>query len=172
MLAHRNLHIYTIWICLSLLFLFLFSSLHRVFFFFHLQETAYEILIMMHYQDYVLGLLRSPCVFTCVPFSGLLFCLLMTTVFQTFCPFSLYSCLSLPSLPLSTSNLVPHPSVTSSLLPFLRCPTAHADSNTSLEHRLPFVSANQIFPKLSSLSCLSLFSLCVRDYVVMRVSCL
>lgn len=127
---------------------------------------------MMHYQDYVLGLLRSPCVCTCVPFSGLLFCLLMTTVFQTFCPFSLYSCLSLPSLPLSTSNLVPHPSVTSSLLPFLRCPTAHADSNTSLEHRLPFVSANQIFPKLSSLSCLSLFSLCVRDYVVMRVSCL
>lgn len=99
---------------MSLLFLFLFSSLHRVFFFFHLQETAYEILIMMHYQDYVLGLLRSPGVCTCVPFSGLLFCLLMTTVFQTFCPFSLYSCLSLSSLPLSTSNLVPHPSVTSS----------------------------------------------------------
>lgn len=92
--------------------------------------------------------------------------------FSDLCPFSLYSCLSLPSLPLSTSNLVPHPSVTSSFLPLLRCPTAHADSNTSLEHRLPFISANQIFPKLSCLSCLSLFPLCVRDYVVMRVSCL
>lgn len=38
--------------------LFLYASLSLVFSP-HLQETAYEILITMHYQDYVLSLLRS-----------------------------------------------------------------------------------------------------------------
>lgn len=120
MLAHRNVHTYTVWIFLCLFvsfFLFLFSSLHRVFFFFHLQETAYEILIMMHYQDYVPGLLRSPCVWTCVPFSGLLFCLLMTTVFQTFALFlSTLVCRFL---------LCPFPPLISCLILLLLLPFSH-----------------------------------------------
>lgn len=50
--------------CLSFSVLsFLYAFLHLVLISFHLQETAYEILITMHYQDYVLSLLRS---FVCV----------------------------------------------------------------------------------------------------------
>ena len=72
------------------MYLFLIASLYLVFISLHLQETAYEILITMHYQDYVLSLLRSPvCVCVRVSFVGLVFRLLMTTVFETSCPLSL-----------------------------------------------------------------------------------
>lgn len=48
-------------------YLFLYASLYLVFISLHLREAAYEILIMMHYQDYVLSLLTSPvCVHMCL----------------------------------------------------------------------------------------------------------
>lgn len=102
---------------LSLLyfFLLLYASLHLVFISLHLQETAYEILIMMHDQDYVLSLLRSPvCVHVCLSL-GRVFCLLMTTVFET--SFSLLLSVSPFSAPF-TSNLVLQPSI---LFPLLLC---------------------------------------------------
>lgn len=53
-----------VFVCLSLIFHSLVEPLHLVFISPHLQETAFEILITMHYQDYVLSILRSPmCVF-------------------------------------------------------------------------------------------------------------
>lgn len=173
MLAHRNLHIYTIWIFLCLFvssfsFLIFISPSSLLFL-----SPAGDSLWNINY-DALSRLCAWPtekprgvymCAFlwaTVLPandhcFSDLLpfFSLLLSVAFFS-APFHLWS----------------RASSFCYFFPLLRCPTAHANSNTSLEHRLPFVSANQIFPKLSCLSCLSLFSLCVRDYVVMRVSCL
>lgn len=92
-------------------FLFLYASLHLVFIFLHLLETAYEILITMHYQDDVLSLLRSS---TCVCIGVFLGASVLPAndhCFRDLLPsFSLLLSICLFSARL-TSNLVPRPPV-------------------------------------------------------------
>lgn len=110
----------------------------------------------------------------CVSFLGLVFCLLMTTVCETSCPLSLYSCPSLPFLPLSPLILclsllfLPPFPFTPPLPPnhrFKQLASSSADTS-SMQIESPLTL------RLSHFLAVFLFSLPFRDYVVMRVSCL
>lgn len=105
----------------------------------------------------------------------------MTTVFETPCPLSLYSCPSLSFLPLSPLilylSLLFLPPLPFSLLLCLPTPDAGLNNQLcalltlcqcklNLLHLSPSLSLSHFF------SPVFLFSLPFRDYVVMRVSCL
>lgn len=112
-------------------------------------------------------------------FLVLVFCLLMTTVFETSCPLPLSSCPSLPfSVPL-TSNLLPRPPAPSSPPLLLFCPPLPPSPRCRFK-QLALSAADTSSMQIESPPTLCLphflavvlFSLPLRDYVVMRVSCL